>query len=83
MGGLRYNNHVAACFRLVSPLKIQQQEQQQQEQGPKRHQPWPSSQLFSAYSSQFQQFGVIYFSEKEVLVCSIGHLQTHKKMLAV
>ena len=30
-------------------------------QGPKRHQPWPSSQLYSAYSSPFQQFGAICF----------------------
>ena len=33
-------------------------------QGPKRHQPWPSSQSFSSYSSQFQPFGAIQvFSE--------------------
>ena len=32
-GGPRYNNHVAACFRLVSPLEIQQEQQQQDEKG--------------------------------------------------
>ena len=25
-----YNNHVAACFRLVSPLKIQEQQQEEE-----------------------------------------------------
>ena len=33
MGGLRYNSHVAACFRLVSPLKIQEQQEQEEEKG--------------------------------------------------
>ena len=36
-GGPRYNNHVAACFHLVSPLEIQQQEQQQKERVPDGH----------------------------------------------
>ena len=28
-----YNIHVAACFRLVSPLEIQEQEQKQEQKG--------------------------------------------------
>ena len=31
-GGPRYNNHVAACFRLVSPLEIQEQEEEEEEE---------------------------------------------------
>ena len=31
-GGPRYNNDVAACFRLVSPLEIQEQQQEEQQQ---------------------------------------------------
>ena len=30
--GPRYINHMTACFRLVSPLEIQQQEEQQQQE---------------------------------------------------
>ena len=40
------------------------QKEPEAEQGPKRLQPWPSSQSFSSYSSQFQPFGAIQvFSE--------------------
>ena len=32
LGGPRCNNHVAACFRLVSPLEIQEEEEQEQQE---------------------------------------------------
>ena len=34
--------------------------EEKKKQGPKRHQPWPSSQSISAYSRQFQPFGAIW-----------------------